>query len=110
MVTMIYFLISIQYIPSTGEAFYWYSGAVGYTLAYSVMLLCLVFSLKYIFTGKTGFDNGFAYCVFLWGRELSDGCFASVAFYPAFVSVFAIKEEYVLFADSFGCVRDNCSG
>ena len=46
----------------------------------------------------------------LWGRELSDGCFASVAFYPAFVSVFAIKEEYVLFADSFGCVRDNCSG
>ncbi len=52
MVTMIYFLISIQYIPSTGEAFYWYSGAVGYTLAYSVMLLCLVFSLKYIFTGK----------------------------------------------------------
>ncbi len=51
-VTMLYFLISIQYIPSTGEAFYWYNGAVAYTLAYSVMLFCLGFSLKYIFTGR----------------------------------------------------------
>ncbi len=51
-VTMLYFLISIQYIPSTGEAFYWYNGAVAYTLAYSVMLFCLYFSLKFIFSGK----------------------------------------------------------
>ncbi len=51
-VTMIYFLISIQYIPSTGEAFYWYNGAVAYTLAYSVMLFCVGFLLKYIFTGR----------------------------------------------------------
>lgn len=51
-VTMIYFLLSIQYIPSTGEAFYWYNGAVAYTLAYSVMLFCICFSLKFIFNGK----------------------------------------------------------
>ncbi len=51
-IAMLYFLISIQYIPSTGEAFYWYNGAVAYTLAYSVMLFCIGFSLKYIFTGK----------------------------------------------------------
>ena len=51
-VTMLYFLVSIQYIPSTGEAFYWYNGSVAYTLAYSVMLFCLYFSLKFIFSGK----------------------------------------------------------
>lgn len=51
-VTMLYFLISIQYVPSTGEAFYWYNGAVAYTLAYSVLLFCLYFSLKFIFSGK----------------------------------------------------------
>lgn len=53
-VTMIYFLVSIQYIPSTGEAFYWYNGAVAYTLAYSVMLFCLGFSLQFIMTGRKG--------------------------------------------------------
>lgn len=51
-VTSLYSLVSIQYIPSTGEAFYWYNGAVAYTLAYSVMLFCIYFSLKYIFSRK----------------------------------------------------------
>ncbi len=51
-IDMLYFLIAIQFIPSTGEAFYWYNGAVAYTLAYSVMLFCIGFSLRFIFGGK----------------------------------------------------------
>lgn len=51
-VTMLYFLISVQYIPSTGEAFYWFNGAVAYTLAYAGVLFCVYFSLKYIWLKK----------------------------------------------------------
>lgn len=51
-ITMLYFLIAIQYVPSTGEAFYWYNGAVAYTMAYSVMLFCIYFVLRYLFEGK----------------------------------------------------------
>ncbi len=51
-VSMLYFLMAIQYIPSTGEAFYWYNGAVAYTLVYSAVLLCVGFSLRFIFDGK----------------------------------------------------------
>ena len=51
-VDMLYFLVAIQYIPSTGEAFYWYNGSVAYTLVYSVMLFCIGFSLRFIFDGK----------------------------------------------------------
>lgn len=51
-VTFLYFIITIQYIPSTGEAFYWFNGAVAYTLAYIAMLFCLYFSVKFIFTKK----------------------------------------------------------
>lgn len=66
-VTMLYFLIAIQYIPSTGEAFYWYNGAVAYTLAYSVMLFCLYFSLKFIFSGKKGYLAMTAFTAFFVG-------------------------------------------
>ncbi len=45
-------LIAIQYIPSTGEAFYWFNGAVAYTLPYAVMLLSLYFSFEFIAEGR----------------------------------------------------------
>ncbi|TCL59441.1 hypothetical protein EDD76_104178 [Kineothrix alysoides] len=51
-ITFLYLLITIQYIPSTGEAFYWFNGAVAYTLAYAIMLLSLYFCLEFIRGGQ----------------------------------------------------------
>lgn len=51
-VTFLYLLITVQYIPSTGEAFYWFNGAVAYTLAYAAAIFCIYFSLRYILEKK----------------------------------------------------------
>lgn len=66
-VTFLYFIVTVQYIPSTGEAFYWFNGAVAYTLPYAGVLFGLYFALKYIFEKKKRYLALSCFCAFFVG-------------------------------------------
>lgn len=52
MITGVVMLISYQWVPSSGIAFYWYVGVIHYVMPHVIALILLGFLVRYIQTGK----------------------------------------------------------
>ena len=52
MITGVVLLISYQWVPSSGIAFYWYVGVIHYVMPHVIALILLGFLVRYIQTGE----------------------------------------------------------
>lgn len=54
-VTAIFLIILIQFIPYTTSSIFWYNGAAHYTIPYGIALFSIVYSIRYIRLEKKGY-------------------------------------------------------
>ncbi|MEG0640029.1 MAG: hypothetical protein RR824_08300 [Clostridia bacterium] len=52
MLTCLALTLMVQFMPDTGEAFYWFNGGIGNTFIYSLLALSLAFTLKLLRLGE----------------------------------------------------------
>lgn len=98
LITIIFLLISIEFIPSTKSAVFWYNGAVHYMLPFAMCQLLLVWLLRYGKEYKAGYLIGITIIMtLLGGSNYQAALFALIAAVYVGIANFIKKKDKHIF-------------
>lgn len=101
-VSTMFVLINIQLIHSPYDAFYWYNGAIYYTLYYSFSLILCSLIITYYQCSKGWIRNmvitaTISVCIFIGGGNIISGFVTGLVFFTAIIIFIAKKKSVPVF-------------